>query len=291
MRCMGLCVLAVLVLAGFGCTTQRPPAATAPPSGRASATKPSAAPVVPTATGATPAPVARATPSSSAPAKPATPPTAVKPAVVAAKPAAAPAPLPQSAKSAPVPPTSPVLFAIGQVPAATDRAEPRHAKWRALSRFADAAAEQRLLDLVTRRAELTQHAAMLGRLLEEKAAQIAGVEAQLKDGFGIAPDLFYEFDAAKKEILLVEAAKEGAVVKKPVRRLGTDAEATRFVTLASARKLGREQVASIRLLIQDRGVAAQQAEAELSKSFAVVRERQYLYDPKVKTLYERETVE
>jgi pyruvate/2-oxoglutarate dehydrogenase complex dihydrolipoamide acyltransferase (E2) component len=183
------------------------------------------------------------------------------------------------------------LFAIGLEPQPGNSAEAAVGRWRALCRLSETAAEQQLLSWVARRGELAQQATVLARLLDEKAKDLVQAEAQLRNEFGINPELFYEFDSAKREVLLVEGGQEGAApTKKPVRRLETDKQVSRFVVLAAARRLAREQSISLRQLIKDRATVAERVEADMIGAFAVVRGRHYLYDPKVRTLYEKVNV-
>ncbi len=170
-------------------------------------------------------------------------------------------------------------------------------------RFADPEEEKQLLTFINARRRAQEDYAVVTRLIEEKNLEIKTFSQQMKEMFGVDPDLNYQFDAdsgtifqlVAKPDLADEQKKQTSISAEQLKefydfkehlKLGSEEEKTRFMRLAAGKQLANEQIRMLSLLQNEKEIENSTLHEEMANRYAISMDREYRYDNDSKTLFE-----
>ncbi len=161
-------------------------------------------------------------------------------------------------------------------------------------KFQDAERERGFLELTMSRVRTREDLTVIERLVAEKRMEVAKFTQQLDKEFGVKGDGNYQYDKAAGAIfeLTAKPAAAGAtnamptVEKKQLLKFDSGEKESRFVRLASSKRLSTEQIRILRLLEEEKRLEQKTIEQALLKNFNVAAEKNYEYDIDTKTIYE-----
>lgn len=163
--------------------------------------------------------------------------------------------------------------------------------------------EKQLMTFINARRRAQEDFVVVTRLMEEKQLEIQTFNQQMKELFGVDPDLNYQFDAEKgmifeliKKSTLTEEQKKQTAVNadqlkdfydfNPHRRLADEQEKTRFMRLAAGKQLAAEQIRMLSLLQNEKEIENTTVHDEMARRYSISIDREYRYDNDSKTLFE-----
>lgn len=208
--------------------------------------------------------------------------------------------MPPSAPASAVPAES--RIAPGRTAATNAPAESRLLA-RPHMRFTDPEDEKQLLTFINARRRAQEDYAVVTRLIEEKNLEIRTFNQQMKELFGIDPELNYQFDADTGAILqltmkpgLTEEQKRQTSISADqlkdfydfttLRTLTNEVERTRFMRLAAGKQLASDQIRVLLLLQNEKEIENNTLHEEMATRYAISMDREYRYDNDSKTLFE-----
>ena len=170
-------------------------------------------------------------------------------------------------------------------------------------RFTEGDEEKQLMTFINARRRAQEDFVVVSRLMEEKKLEVQTFNQQMKELFGVDPDLNYQFDADKgmifelvmKTTLTEEQKKQPSVNAEqlkdfydfnPHRRLADEQEKTRFMRLAAGKQLATEQIRMLSLLQNEKEIENTTLHEEMARRYSISIDREYRYDNDSKTLFE-----
>ncbi len=170
-------------------------------------------------------------------------------------------------------------------------------------RFTKPEDEKQLLTFINARRRAQEDYAVVTRLIEEKNLEIRTFNLQMKEQFGIDPELNYQFDADTGAILqltmkpgLTEEQKRQTTINAEqlkdfydfttLRTLTNEVERTRFMRLAAGKQLASDQIRVLLLLQNEKEIENNTLHEEMATRYAISMDREYRYDNDSKTLFE-----
>lgn len=161
-------------------------------------------------------------------------------------------------------------------------------------KFQDAERERGFLELTLSRVRTREDLTIIDRLIAEKRMEVAKFTQQLDKEFGVKADGNYQYDKAAGTVFELVARSPAAGVtnasptleKKELVKFDSGEKESRFVRLASSKRLSTEQIRILRLLEEEKRLEQKTIEQALLKNFNVVAEKNYEYDIDTKTIYE-----
>jgi hypothetical protein len=203
-----------------------------------------------------------------------------------------------------VPADPPVAMEPAQVPAgslqsaASDPAVAAPTR-RPHQRLEGPEAEQALVQLAESRRLREEELRVLARLHAEKRGELARMNEQLLERFGIASDETYQYDAEAKTLYKLtakpdmEALAAGGVTdpeelfeKSRHRIFAQREQELGFVRLVSAKKITGSELQVIQLLVKEKNMELEKVLGSLKDRFSISPDKHYEYDAEAQTLFE-----
>ncbi len=159
---------------------------------------------------------------------------------------------------------------------------------RAHLRFKEKATEENFLNIAAKKQAVFEDMRVIGKLYQEKNNQQQQFAASLQEQFAVKPDGNYQYDADAMAITeIVKPASGSDSAKTQLHMKFKDAStAQTFVRLATARRVSMEEMASLQLMYREKQMEIAEYDRQLADAYAIVKDRNYQYDPTTKTLYE-----
>ena len=159
---------------------------------------------------------------------------------------------------------------------------------RAHLRFKEKATEESFLNIVAKKQAVLEELRVIGKLYQEKNNQQQQFTTSLQEEFAVKPDGNYQYDADSMTISeIVKPVSENNGAKTQLHRKLKDASAAQtFLRLATAKRVSMEEMASLQLIYREKQMEMAEYDRQLADAYAIVKDRNYQYDPTTKTLYE-----
>lgn len=141
---------------------------------------------------------------------------------------------------------------------------------------------------------------VLGRLTQEKDAELKRMNDQLLARFGIKADDNYQYEQESRSLFRIEpktdaaqnAASGGARTADELfdrglhLRFDSESDELEFIRLVSAKKITVSELAMLRLLLREKGLELERVLASLRDRFSIEPDKHYEYDEATRTLME-----
>jgi hypothetical protein len=159
---------------------------------------------------------------------------------------------------------------------------------RAHLRFKEKGSEEAFLKIVAKKQAVFEDLRVIGKLCQEKNNQQQQFAASLQEQFAVKPDGNYQYDAGSRTIAeIVKSASGGEASQTQLHmKLKDEATAQNFVRLATAKRVSLEEMATLQLIYREKQMELAEYDRQLADAYAIVKDRNYQYDPTTKTLYE-----
>ena len=133
---------------------------------------------------------------------------------------------------------------------------------------------------------------MLARLSTEKKTELAGIDEQLRNRYGMDPGQVYTLDATNRAIQLVvskppaQAGGKPTQEKIPHRVFPDDKSCDEFFNVVVAKRLTVRQIEVFDELLREKNMELSRVKDALKQRFKIDPERNYRYDAKTRKVFE-----
>ena len=130
------------------------------------------------------------------------------------------------------------------------------------------------------------------RLSVEKKAELAGIDEQLRNRYGMDPGQVYTLDATNRTIQLVVSKPATKPGEKPTQELvphrvfSDEASCDEFFTVVLAKRMTVRQIEVFDELLREKNLELSRVKDALKQRFKIDPERNYRYDAKARKLFE-----
>lgn len=138
----------------------------------------------------------------------------------------------------------------------------------------------------------TSELEVLARLSTEKKAELAGINEQLRNRYGMDPGQVYTLDATNRAIQLVvskppaQAGGKPTQEKIPHRVFPDDKSCDEFFNVVIAKRMTIRQIEVFDELVREKTLELSRVKDALKQRFKIDPERNYRYDAKARKLFE-----
>lgn len=146
--------------------------------------------------------------------------------------------------------------------------------------------------LAGERSRRTSELEVIARLSTEKKTELAGIDEQLRNRYGMDPGQVYMLDATNRAIQLVvskppaQAGGKPTQEKIPHRVFPDDKSCDEFFNVVLAKRMTVRQIEVFDELVREKTMEMSRVKDALKQRFQIDPERNYRYDAKTRKVYE-----